>query len=125
MTGTIQFWPVALVAPGGTIPLTLLGPVAVAAAARSLGLGRRLIAASLAIADRDGLDPIVLIGDHSYYGPFGFTAEATGGWTLPGPVERERLLLRQRIARPLPHVGHLVAADSVAGAFPAMAAADG
>ncbi len=51
LIGSIQFWPMTLVAADATVPLTLLGPVAVAAAARSLGLGRRLIAASLAIAD--------------------------------------------------------------------------
>lgn len=126
LLGSIQFWPIALVpdAPAAIVPLTLLGPVAVATSARSIGLGRRLLGASLDIADRAGIDPILLIGDLSYYGPFGFTADATGGWSLPGPVDRARLLLRQRGCRPLPCFGRIVA-DAVAAALPAMATADG
>ncbi len=113
LIGSVQYWPIALVAGGRTVPLTLLGPVAVASAARSLGLGRKLIGGSLGIADAAGLDPILLIGDHSYYGPFGFAADATRGWTLPGPVERERLLLRRRGGDPLPESGCVVALASL------------
>jgi predicted N-acetyltransferase YhbS len=103
LLGSIQHWPIELVATDGDVtPLTLLGPVAVAADARTLGLGRRLIAASLAVADARGLDPILLIGDTSYYGPFGFDAAATGEWQLPGPVDRHRLLLRRSGAMTLP-----------------------
>ena len=37
----------------------------------------------------------MLIGDPEYYGRFfGFSAEATAGWRLPGPVEARRLLAR-------------------------------
>lgn len=101
LLGSIQYWPIELVA-SDVLPLTLLGPVAVAAEARTLGLGRRLLAASLAVADTMRLDPILLIGDASYYGPFGFDAAATAGWSLPGPVERARLLLRRIGAGRLP-----------------------
>lgn len=104
LLGSIQYWPIALVARGVMTPLTLLGPVAVAFDARKLGLGRRLIAASLTIADAAGLDPILLIGDLGYYGAFGFDSTATGGWTSPGPVERDRLLLRQTGSGLLPSV---------------------
>ena len=38
---------------------------------------------------------MMLIGDPEYYGRFfGFTADRTGKWRLPGPVERRRLLAR-------------------------------
>lgn len=105
LAGSIQLWPIELVAPpAAPEPLLLLGPVAVAADARAIGLGRRLIAAALAAADAAGHDAVMLIGDLAYYGRFGFAATATGGWTLPGPVERERLLLRTRGARVLPPV---------------------
>lgn len=107
LLGSVQYWPLRLVAvrsaAASSLPLTLLGPVAVAATARSIGLGRRLIAASLAVVDAAGIDPVLLIGDESYYGRFGFGAAATAGWQLPGPVERHRLLLRQRIAHRMPH----------------------
>nr|WP_295663865.1 N-acetyltransferase [Polymorphobacter sp.] len=103
LLGSIQYWPIELLATDGDVMrLTLLGPVAVAADARTLGLGRRLLAASLAIADARGLDPILLIGDTSYYSPFGFDAGATADWQLPGPVDRHRLLLRQTRAMALP-----------------------
>lgn len=113
LLGSIQYWPIELVAGGTIIALTLLGPVAVAAQARTLGLGRRLLAASLAVADARGLDPILLIGDASYYGPFGFDAAATGGWTLPGPVERHRLLLRQTGSRALPDAATIRAVSAM------------
>ena len=42
-----------------------------------------------------GADALMLIGDPEYYGRFfGFSAEATAGWRLPGPVEARRLLAR-------------------------------
>ena len=58
-------------------------------------LGKRLMRASLEIADACGHDAILLIGDPEYYGRFfGFTADRTGGWRLPGPFEPHRLLAR-------------------------------
>ncbi len=114
LVGSIQFWPIALVAHREAVPLTLLGPMAVAPAIQGQGVGRRLLAAALAAADGAGLDPVLLIGDLDYYGPFGFAAAATAEWTLPGPVERERVLLRQRVPRPLPRVAAVVPAAAVA-----------
>ena len=44
-----------------------------------------------AVADR----ALTLIGDPEYYGRFfGFAADRTARWRLPGPVERHRLLAR-------------------------------
>lgn len=93
LVATIQCWPIALVAADGTAwPIVLVGPVAVAPARQRDGLGRRLMERMLAMAD-DATD-LVLIGDPEYYGRFGFTADATAGWSVPGPVERHRLLAR-------------------------------
>ncbi|MFT3977580.1 MAG: N-acetyltransferase, partial [Sphingomonas bacterium] len=98
LVGTIQYWPVAFTRDddmgGGIVPLTLLGPVAVEPGRQRDGIGRMLMTASLEAAARAGLDgAIMLIGDPEYYGRFfGFTAERTAGWRLPGPVERHRLL---------------------------------
>ena len=39
-------------------------------------------------------EPLMLIGDPEYYAQFGFDAEATGQWRLPGPFEQRRLLAR-------------------------------
>ena len=49
---------------------------------------------AIAAADAMGRSAIVLIGDPESYGRFGFSAEATADWTVPGPVERHRLLAR-------------------------------
>jgi predicted N-acetyltransferase YhbS len=61
---------------------------------------------ALAAIDGTGI-PAVLIGDPEYYEPFGFTAEATGLWELPGPFERRRLLARLDEGQTLPTTGML------------------
>lgn len=96
--GTLQSWPVLLTTPKGErAPLMLVGPVAVAPAQQRSGIGRALMTHMLAVADAGNSDALMMIGDPEYYGRFfGFTAEATGGWALPGPVERHRLLARIR-----------------------------
>jgi predicted N-acetyltransferase YhbS len=35
---------------------------------------------------------VILLGDASYYARFGFSGAKTGGLSLPGPFERDRLL---------------------------------
>lgn len=113
LAGTIQCWPLALEAAGGREPLVLVGPVAVDPAVQGEGIGRLLMETMLAAADGaaggSGADALVLIGDPEYYGRFfGFTAAATGGWTLPGPFEPRRLLARLAPGRTLPAQGALV-----------------
>jgi predicted N-acetyltransferase YhbS len=97
LVGSVQCWPVALALDGGgTVPLVMVGPVAVSPDIQRGGLGRRLMTRALAAAAAEGLDgAMMLIGDPDYYGRFfGFTAARTGDWRLPGPVERHRLLAR-------------------------------
>ena len=116
MAGSIQCWPVALVDIGGSEhPLVMLGPVAVEPSRQQGGIGRRLVERSLAAAAEIGLDEaMMLIGDPEYYGRFfGFTAAATGGWQLPGPVERHRLLAR---GRAVPAVAGMLGPRSMATA---------
>jgi predicted N-acetyltransferase YhbS len=91
LLGTIQCWPVRL----NDTPLVLVGPVAVAPDAQGGGIGKMLMQETLAAADTHGHDALMMIGDPEYYGRFfGFSAAITGGWVLPGPVERHRLLAR-------------------------------
>lgn len=87
--GSIQCWPVAV----SNSPLILVGPVAVSPEHQNQGLGHKLMYASLAALTGDDA-PMVMIGDPEYYGRFGFIADETSGWTLPGPWEPRRLLLR-------------------------------
>jgi predicted N-acetyltransferase YhbS len=93
LIGSIQLWPVAFTGDDSArVPLTLVGPVAVAPARQRDGIGRMLMQAAL---ERAGDSPLMLIGDPEYYGRFfGFSAARTGRWRLPGPVEPHRLLAR-------------------------------
>lgn len=93
MTGCIQCWPVQLNGDdGGSMPLVMVGPVAVAPDRQGTGIGHALMAAAIAAAGADA--PLMLVGDPEYYGRFGFTAEHTGGWRLPGPYDQHRVLAR-------------------------------
>jgi len=97
LIGTVQCWPVAMrLDAGGVVPLVMVGPIAVAPERQRGGLGRQLVARALAAAAETGLDrAMMLIGDPEYYGRFfGFSAERTGDWRAPGPIERHRLLAR-------------------------------
>lgn len=97
LIGSIQCWPVALTGDDGRVaPMVMVGPVAVDPVRQRDGLGRRLVAASLdAAAQHPSGQAMMLIGDPEYYGRFfGFTADATARWRLPGPVEAHRLLAR-------------------------------
>lgn len=107
LVGSIQSWPLALVqADGSATPLWLVGPIAVHPDRRSEGIGRTMLRRALEAIDHSGI-PAVLIGDPEYYEPFGFAADATGGWSLPGPFERRRLLARLDDGMALPATGIL------------------
>jgi predicted N-acetyltransferase YhbS len=96
LIGLLQSWPVALDGE----PLTLVGPVAVLPELQQAGTGRALMDALMQAA---GEQPMTMIGDPEYYSRFfGFSADATAGWELPGPVERRRLLAKHadHLARP-------------------------
>ena len=99
LVGTLQSWPVSV----GETPLTLVGPVAVTPDVQRGGIGRALMTA---LIDTAPDAPMVMIGDPEYYGRFfGFSADATGSWDAPGPVERHRLLARNTDG--LPATGRL------------------
>jgi predicted N-acetyltransferase YhbS len=96
LVGTIQCWPIRLATDAGpALPLVMVGPVAVEPQWQQGGIGRALMTRALEAADAQGFDALMLIGDPEYYGRFfGFTAERTAAWRLPGPVEMRRLLAR-------------------------------
>lgn len=106
LVGSVQCWPIRV----ADAPLILVGPVAVATQQQNKGIGKRLMQSMLTAATRDD-PPMVMIGDPEYYGRFGFTAEGTAGWTLPGPWEPRRLLLRNMAEVELPSHGMLGPAD--------------
>ena len=88
LVGTVRLWHVS----AGGIPALVLGPLAVDASCRSLGVGAALMEHALAAAKARGHGAVILRGDAAYYSRFGFSAEKTGALALPGPFERDRLL---------------------------------
>ncbi|AMU93997.1 GCN5 family acetyltransferase [Sphingopyxis terrae subsp. terrae NBRC 15098] len=94
LVGTIQCWPVAhRDVQGRATPLVMVGPVAVRPDVQRGGHGRALMDHMLEAARTMADGALMMIGDPEYYGRFfGFTADATGAWDLPGPYEKHRLL---------------------------------
>jgi predicted N-acetyltransferase YhbS len=86
--GTLRMWHIL----AGEVPALLLGPLAVAKAYRSRGLGRRLMVEALLRAAGAGHKAILLVGDEAYYEPFGFSRRHTLRLSLPGPVNTARFL---------------------------------
>jgi predicted N-acetyltransferase YhbS len=87
LVGTLRLWHVNA---GG--PALVLGPLAVDASCRKLGIGGALVRHALAAAEAHGHGAVILLGDAPYYARFGFSVLKTGELSLPGPFERERLL---------------------------------
>jgi predicted N-acetyltransferase YhbS len=88
LVGSVRLWHVS----AGGKPALVLGPLAVDASCRKLGVGAALMRHALAEAKARGHSAVILLGDAAYYARFGFTAAKTAGLSLPGPFERERLL---------------------------------
>ncbi len=88
LIGTVRLWHVS----AGGVPALVLGPLAVDASCRSLGIGAALMTHALAAARARGHGAVILRGDAAYYSRFGFNADKTGELELPGPFERDRLL---------------------------------
>lgn len=109
LVGTIQCWPVALTDPAGRAhPMIMVGPVAVLPEQQERGFGKALMAATLASIDPRAPLPLVMIGDPEYYERFwGFTSRHTSGWSLPGPWDPRRLLVRCDNPEVLPREGTL------------------
>jgi predicted N-acetyltransferase YhbS len=99
LAGTIQCWPIAFAADDGRhVAMVMVGPVAVEPDLQRTGIGRLLMERMLEAASISriaGAEALMLIGDPEYYGRFfGFTADRTGAWRLPGPFAQRRLLAR-------------------------------
>jgi predicted N-acetyltransferase YhbS len=88
LVGTVRLWHVS----AGGVPALVLGPLAVDASCRDLGIGAVLMQHALAAAKARGHGAVILLGDAPYYARFGFSALKTGELSLPGPFERDRLL---------------------------------
>ena len=68
LIGTIRYWPVL----AGDREILLLGPIAVDPRRQGEGIGATLIFRTLELAVWAGYRLVVLVGERSYYGRFGF-----------------------------------------------------
>jgi predicted N-acetyltransferase YhbS len=106
LIASIQCWPIILTESNfKTMPMVLVGPVAVAPPHQRQGLGQILMDAAIKASVRIGNPPLLMIGDPEYYGRFGFTSSETGAMKLPGPWEARRLLMRNTGGHILPLAG--------------------
>lgn len=69
LVGSIRHWPIRL----DELPALLLGPLAIDPGEQGRGIGRRLIADSLRLAEAAGWRLVFLVGDPAYYGQRGFS----------------------------------------------------
>jgi len=86
LAGAIRYWPVQI----GAHKALLLGPVAVHPTRQGEGLGGALIRDSLARAQENGWDRVMLVGDEPYYAKFGFAR--LDDVSMPPPTNPARVL---------------------------------
>lgn len=86
LIGSVRLWSIVV----GQTPALFLGPIAVDAASRRGGLGADLVAACVGHAREIGVPGVLLVGDVPYFERFGFVAAPDV--TLPGPVDRRRVM---------------------------------
>jgi predicted N-acetyltransferase YhbS len=112
LLATLRLWPIFA---GARRPALLLGPLAVAEHARSLGLGGEMIRVALARAMTLGHRAVLLVGDSPYYARFSFERRFSEKLVMPGPVEAARFLGRELVE------GALAGAHGRVSAAPAVA----
>jgi len=89
VVGTVRLWNVSA---GPNRPALLLGPLAVHPDLRSCGIGSSLMRRALDDARRLNHGAVLLVGDEAFYRRFGFSADLTGGLSLPGLDDPNRFL---------------------------------
>ncbi|GAB5467705.1 MAG: N-acetyltransferase [Rhodospirillales bacterium] len=83
---SLRFWPILIEAD----PAILLGPLTVEPALQGRGIGKALVRHGLTAAKRLGHRLCIVVGEPSYYGPYGFRSAPEVGLILPGPVDPRR-----------------------------------
>lgn len=92
LVGAVQFWPVTVGENGRGV---LLGPLAIAPRRRGDGIAFKLMETGIAICAEQGWPAVILVGDEPYYARAGFQRTEPGRFTMPGPVNASRILMRE------------------------------
>jgi len=77
----------------GETKALLLGPLTVEPVFRERGVGQALIERALDAARAKGHRLVILVGDEPYYAKAGFKRVPPGRASMPGPIDRARLLV--------------------------------
>jgi predicted N-acetyltransferase YhbS len=85
MRATVRMTPIMI----GETLAWLLGPLAVLPEFAGQGMGKTLLRHVLNLV----AEPVLLVGDPAYYGPFGFEGLSPARVIMPGPVDPRRLLV--------------------------------
>ena len=88
IVGSVRMTPVS----AGTVPALMLGPLTVEPAFEGRGIGTALMRRAIEAAREKGHSLVLLVGDLTYYGRFGFRRVPPRQLELPGPVDPERFL---------------------------------
>ena len=83
VVGHVLYSELSIVSPAGSVPALALAPVAVAPHCQRQGIGSQLIRHSLAACRAAGQRAVFVLGDPSYYGRFGFSAERARAFESP------------------------------------------
>lgn len=121
LRGSLQFWPIQvrpLQSDAAPVPAILLGPLAVEPACAGRGIGMGLMRVSLQRATQLGHKVVILVGDLPYYSRVGFHREGAEGLRLPGPVDPNRVLIRELAEGAAAGLEGLIEKPADAGAVP-------
>lgn len=91
VTGAVRVWPVTV---GGKACAAFLGPIAVAERRRGNGVAFKLMERAIGVCRERGYSAVILVGDEEYYDRFGFRPAGCGRFQMPGPVDPNRILIR-------------------------------
>jgi predicted N-acetyltransferase YhbS len=96
LTGVVRVWPVTVgdVSGEGGGRAAFLGPIAVAERRRGNGVAFKLMERAIGVCREQGYAAVILVGDQDYYDRFGFSQAGEGRFALPGPVDQNRILIR-------------------------------
>lgn len=110
LRGYVALAPVHVRFSHGTEDLVLLGPLMVDPDVQGTGLGGALMETVLAIAAKNALPPILLVGDEGYYQRFGFVSGVASAWQMPGLAAPSRMLVKASNPLALPRLGAVLPA---------------
>ncbi len=93
IAATISYWPIVVGVNKSSA--LLLGPLATHPARQKRGIGIALMQHTLEQATRLGHGLVILVGDENYYDRVGFVRAEKGRFLFPGPLNEDRLLIRE------------------------------